>query len=207
MTGLHEAEDLYHILGVAPNVAPEKIKEQFRFLVQAFHPDRHASPAHKARAGEMLRKITEAYRILSDPLQRAAYDRKRLMQGTAFEDQGVFQRERATTLDSHDQPGNGLHARRPAYAQIVVKRFQQGYVCSECGGQVRENARFCLHCGKSFAPAEAAAEESAPVQAHHAQKNYSKLRGIWTCSNCRGIVQPQSSFCIHCGQSFGKPQP
>jgi curved DNA-binding protein CbpA len=206
MTGLHEAEDLYHILGVAPNVAPEKIKEQFRFLAQAFHPDKHASPAHKARAGEMLRKITEAYRILSDPLQRAAYDKKRSMHSAAFEELGVFQREHAPTVDGHAQPGNGVHTPRPAYAQIVVRRFQQGCVCSECGGQVRENARFCLHCGKTFAAA-AAGEESAPVSIQHAQKNYSKLRGVWTCSNCRGIVQPQSSFCIHCGQSFGKPQP
>src|SRR5829696_3226223 len=160
MTGLHEAEDLYHILGVAPNVAPEKIKEQFRFLAHAFHPDKHASPAHKAQAGEMLRKITEAYRVLSDPLQRAAYDHKRAIHVAAFEELGVFQ---------------------------------------------RESARFCLHCGKTFAAPEAA-EESAPALIQ-AQKNYSKLRGVWTCSNCRGIVQPQSSFCIHCGQSFGKPQP
>lgn len=205
MTGLHEAEDLYHILGVAPNVAPEKIKEQFRFLAQAFHPDKHASPAHKERAGEMLRKITEAYRILSDPLQRAAYDKKRSMHGAALEELGVFQRERASTIDGQVQPSNGVHTSPLAYAQIVVKRFQQGHVCSECGGQVRENARFCLHCGKTFAAAEVV-EESAPVPIHQAQKNYSKLRGVWTCSNCRGIVQPQSSFCIHCGQSFGKPQ-
>ena len=206
MTGLHEAEDLYHILGVAPNVAPEKIKEQFRFLAQAFHPDKHASPAHKARAGEMLRKITEAYRILSDPLQRDAYDKKRSMHSTAVEELGVFQRERASTIDGHIQPGSSIHVRQPAYAQIVARRFQQGYVCSECGGQVRENARFCLHCGKTFAAAEVV-EESTPAQIHQSQKNYSKLRGVWTCSNCRGVVQPQSSFCIHCGQSFGKPQP
>jgi DnaJ-class molecular chaperone len=205
MTGLHEAEDLYHILGVAPNVAPEKIKEQFRFLAHAFHPDKHTSPAHKARAGEMLRKITEAYRILSDPLQRAAYDKRRSSQGAAFEELGVFQRERASTIDAQSQPSNGVHVRQPAYAQIVVRRFQQGYVCSECGGQVRENARFCLHCGKTFAAAADAVEESAPAQIQQAQKNYSKLRGVWTCSNCRGTVQQQSSFCIHCGQSFGKP--
>jgi DnaJ-class molecular chaperone len=205
MTGLHEAEDLYYILGVASNVAPEKIKEQFRFLAQAFHPDKHASPAHKARAGEMLRKITEAYRVLSDPLQRAAYDKKRSMHMAAFEELGVFQRERTPTIDGQDhQPGHVIHTRRPAYAQIVVKRFQQGCVCSDCGGSVRENARFCLHCGKTFAAAEAA-DESAPALIH-AQKNYSKLRGVWTCSNCRGVVQSQSSFCIHCGQSFGKPQ-
>jgi len=206
MTGLHEAEDLYHILGVAPNVAPEKIKEQFRFLAQAFHPDKHASPAHKARAGEMLRKITEAYRILSDPLQRAAYDKKRSMHVAAFEELGVFQRERGSTVDGRVQPSHANQVRRPAHAQIVVRRFQQGYVCSECGGQVREHARFCLHCGKTFAATEAV-EESAPALTQPAQKNYSKLRGVWTCSNCRGIVQPQSSFCIHCGQSFGKPQP
>src|SRR5215207_7911457 len=110
MTGLHEAEDLYHILGVAPNVAPEKIKEQFRFLAQAFHPDKHASPAHKARAGEMLRKITEAYRVLSDPLQRAAYDKKRSMHMASFEELGVFQRERTPTIDGQDhQPGHGIH--------------------------------------------------------------------------------------------------
>src|SRR5215213_7264464 len=205
MTGLHEAEDLYHILGVDSNVAPEKIKEQFRFLAQAFHPDKHASPAHKARAGEMLRKITEAYRVLSDPLQRAAYDHKRSMHVAAFEELGVFQRERAPIANGRDQSGHVSHPQPPAFAHIVVKRFQQGWICSECGGSVRENARFCLHCGKTFAAPEAV-EESAPALIQ-AQKNYSKLRGVWTCSNCRGIVQPQSSFCIHCGQSFGKPQP
>jgi curved DNA-binding protein CbpA len=205
MTALHEAEDLYHILGVDSNVAPEKIKEQFRFLAQAFHPDKHASPAHKARAGEMLRKINEAYRVLSDPLQRAAYDKKRSMHVAAFEELGVFQRERAPIVNGQDQPGQATHPQRPAYAQIIVKRFQQGCICSECGGNVRENARFCLHCGKTFAAPEAV-EESAPVLPQ-AQKSYSKLRGVWTCSNCRGVVQPQSSFCIHCGQSFGKSQP
>ena len=206
MTGLHEAEDLYHILGLASNVAPEKIKEQFRFLVQAFHPDKHVSPAHKARAGEMLRKITEAYRVLSDPLQRAAYDKKRSMHVAALEDLGVFQRERASTIDRQDPPGHVTHTRRSAYAQIVVKRFQQGCVCSECGGRAQKNARFCLHCGKTFVAA-GAADKSAPAQIIHAQKNYSRLRGVWTCSNCRDVVQSQSSFCIHCGQSFGKPQP
>jgi DnaJ-class molecular chaperone len=205
MTGLHEAEDLYHILGVSSNVAPEKIKEQFRFLAQAFHPDKHVSPAHKARASEMLRKITEAYRVLSDPLQRAAYDKKRSLHVAAFEELGVFERERAPMAEGHDRPGNGVLP-QPVYAHIVVRRFQQGYVCSECGGSVRENARFCLHCGKTFVAAESVAEESAPAPTNHAQKNYSKLRGVWTCSNCRGVVQPQSSFCIHCGQSFGKPQ-
>jgi curved DNA-binding protein CbpA len=202
MTGRHEAEDLYNILGVAANVSPERIKEQFRFLVQAFHPDKHASPSHKARAEEMLRKITEADRILSDPLQRSAYDRRRASSGAILEELGAFQRERVQAADGQAQSSHVAGPQPPSYARKVVKLFQQGCVCSECGGRVREQARFCLHCGKTFAADESAAETAAaPAQP---QKLYSKLRGIWTCSNCRGVVQPQSSFCIHCGQSFDK---
>jgi DnaJ-class molecular chaperone len=205
MSGVNEAEDLYHILGVASNVSPEKIKEQFRFLVQAFHPDKHSSPAHKARAEEMLRKITEAYRVLSDPLQRSAYDKKRLARTSLFEERGALQRERAYAPNGRVQPGHAAYPQPAASARKVVKRFQQGYICSECGGEVRETARFCLHCGKTFADAEPLAEHApAPTQA---QRIYSKLRGVWQCSNCRGVVQPQSSFCIHCGQSFGKSRP
>jgi curved DNA-binding protein CbpA len=204
MTGLHEAEDLYNILGLTPNVSPERIKEQFRFLVQAFHPDKHLSPAHKARAEEMLRKITEAYRILSDPLQRSAYDQGRSARVAMNEEFGAFQRERVQSPDGQAQPNQAVYSRRPAYARKLVKRFQQGCVCSECGGRVRESARFCLHCGKTFSAAETA-DESAPAPAQgQPRRTYSKLRGVWTCSNCRGVVQPQSSFCIHCGQSFGK---
>jgi curved DNA-binding protein CbpA len=202
MTGRHEAEDLYNILGVAANVSPERIKEQFRFLVQAFHPDKHASPTHKARAEEMLRKVTEAYRVLSDPLQRSAYDRRRATNTAIFEELGALQRERVQAVDGQAHSSPVAHAQPPSYARKVVKLFQQGCVCSECGGRVREQARFCLHCGKTFAADEAAEEiASAPSQP---QKLYSKLRGIWTCSSCRGVVQPQSSFCIHCGQSFDK---
>lgn len=204
MAGLHEAEDLYHILGLPSNVSPDKIKEQFRFLVQAFHPDKHSSPAHKARAEEMLRKITDAYRVLSDPLQRAAYDKRRTRLGSIFEEQGAFERERTPGVAGARANGHSAGARQPAVARKLIKRFQQGYVCSDCGGEVRESARFCLHCGKTFTTADAeTAGDGAPVPLQ-AQKIYSKLRGVWNCSNCRGVVQPQSSFCIHCGQSFGK---
>src|SRR5262249_166369 len=170
MSGLHEAEDLYHILGVTANVSPDKIKEQFRFLVQAFHPDKHSSPAHKAQAEEMLRKITEAYRILSDPLQRAAYDKRRSGAGSLEEEVGGFQRERTPAAESPAQQRQPVPARQLIVAKKLTKRFQQGYVCSECGGSVRESARFCLHCGKTFINAQTPEEyEPAPPQA---QKTY-----------------------------------
>ena len=205
MAGLQEADDLYQILGVPSNVSPDKIKEQFRFLVQAFHPDKHSSPAHKARAEEMLRKITEAYRILSDPLQRAAYDKRRSTYSSAYEELGAFQREWAPGVDGARQRGPSAGARQSTVAKKLARRFPQGFVCSDCGGSVRESARFCLHCGKTFSTADPeTVDESVPAPLL-VEKTYSKLRGVWNCSNCRGVVQPQSTFCIHCGRSFGKP--
>jgi DnaJ-class molecular chaperone len=156
----------------------------------------------------MLRKITAAYRVLSDPLQRAAYDRHRSAHTSAFEQLGAFERERVPGVDSSRPRGQSNGVLPDAVARKLVTRH--GIVCSDCGGSVRETARFCLHCGKTFTTADAemaaeTADESAPAPAQ-AQKTYSKLRGVWNCSNCRGVVQPQSSFCIHCGQSFGKSQ-
>ncbi len=172
MAGVNEAEDLYQILGVATDASLEKIRDQFRFLAQAFHPDKQLSPAHKARAEEMLRKITEAYRVLSDPAQRLVYDKRRATRVSVYEEVGAFQREQAH------------------------------YVCSECGGRVAAQARFCRHCGKTFVAAAATAQPApAPSQP---RKIYSRLRGVWTCSNCRGVVRQQSTFCIHCGQSFDR---
>jgi hypothetical protein len=38
------------------------------------HPDRHAEPAAKARAEERFKAAAEAYRVLSSPEGRRAYD-------------------------------------------------------------------------------------------------------------------------------------
>jgi molecular chaperone DnaJ len=63
--------DFYSLLGV-PRDAPEAdIKKAYRKLAMEFHPDRNASPDAEAR----FKEITEAYEVLRDPQQRAAYDR------------------------------------------------------------------------------------------------------------------------------------
>lgn len=70
-------DDLYSILDVSPGASLEAIKERFRFLAQAYHPDKFASPKHKRQAEERFKRINEAYRILSDPEKRAKYDKNR----------------------------------------------------------------------------------------------------------------------------------
>ncbi|MBM3796024.1 MAG: J domain-containing protein [Acidobacteria bacterium] len=62
-------EDLYELLQISPNAGAETIQRVYRLLAQRYHPD-NAETADT----EMFRKILDAYRTLSDPEKRAAYD-------------------------------------------------------------------------------------------------------------------------------------
>ncbi len=63
--------DYYDILGVDRTSGIEEIKKAYRKLAVKFHPDKN--PGDKS-AEEKFKEIGEAYEILNDPQQRAAYD-------------------------------------------------------------------------------------------------------------------------------------
>jgi molecular chaperone DnaJ len=63
--------DYYEVLGVPRDAGQQAIKGAFRKLARKYHPDRSTEPD----AAERFREIAEAYRVLSDPSRRAAYDR------------------------------------------------------------------------------------------------------------------------------------
>lgn len=63
--------NLYALLGVDSNATTEQIKIVYRQLVLKYHPDRNKSPA----SGELFLRIKQAYQTLSNPAQRAEYDR------------------------------------------------------------------------------------------------------------------------------------
>src|SRR3954465_12091485 len=64
--------DLYEVLGVEKNAGPADLKKAYRKLAQEFHPDKN--PDDKV-AEEKFKECANAYQILSDEDQRAAYDR------------------------------------------------------------------------------------------------------------------------------------
>lgn len=70
-------EDFYSILGVAPTATAAEIKERFRFLSHAYHPDKFATAAQRETAERDFKRINEAYQVLSDPAQRSRYDASR----------------------------------------------------------------------------------------------------------------------------------
>lgn len=63
-------ENLYAILGVAPNATDEEIKKVYRSLAMRYHPDRNDAPGAQAR----FQAVSKAYEILSDRARRDEYN-------------------------------------------------------------------------------------------------------------------------------------
>ena len=69
-------KDLYKILDISPGASMQEFRESFHYLAFAYHPDRFGNDEHKKRAAIDLKKITDEYKILSDPIKRCEYDRR-----------------------------------------------------------------------------------------------------------------------------------
>lgn len=61
--------DYYEVLQLSPNADSETISRVYRILVKRYHPDNQET----SNTGK-FNEVTEAYRVLSDPEQRAGYD-------------------------------------------------------------------------------------------------------------------------------------
>ena len=66
--------DHYQLLGVARGASREEIAQAWRRRARAEHPDSRPGHGGDEVAGR-FRALAEAYRVLSDPGRRAAYDR------------------------------------------------------------------------------------------------------------------------------------
>lgn len=62
-------QSLYEVLGLTPSATSEQIKSAYRRAARRSHPDQGGS-------SELFHLVSEAYQVLSDPLQRSAYDRR-----------------------------------------------------------------------------------------------------------------------------------
>ena len=69
-----ETTDYYDTLGIDPHAPAEAVKQAYRRLALAYHPDRNAGDAS---AEERFKAVQGAYEVLVDAARRAAYDRSR----------------------------------------------------------------------------------------------------------------------------------
>lgn len=65
--------DHYAVLGVPPDADGDTLRAAYLRLMRATHPDLRPGDAE---AGERARRANEAWRVLSEPQRRAAYDRQ-----------------------------------------------------------------------------------------------------------------------------------
>ncbi|MGA0237529.1 MAG: J domain-containing protein [Acidimicrobiales bacterium] len=69
----------YQVLGVAPEASMAEIRRAYLTAARTAHPDLHHDSESSRRAAEdRMRRINEAWAVLGDPDERAAYDRQRL---------------------------------------------------------------------------------------------------------------------------------
>jgi len=73
-------EDYYQVLGVDQNASQTKIKEAYRRLAFKHHPDRNRE---NAAAADQMKKINEAYAVLSNPAKKTEYDNLRTQFGSS----------------------------------------------------------------------------------------------------------------------------
>lgn len=72
-------QDLYQILQIDPAAEQEVVQAAFKRLALKYHPDKNPSPD----ANRRMQELNDAYDVISDPVQRAAYDRERQEKLTA----------------------------------------------------------------------------------------------------------------------------
>ena len=90
---------LYEILEVSENASKEVIEKAYRVLEKKYHPDLQPEEK-KQKAEEAIKKINEAYTILSDEVKRKEYDetltQKRLQEQNAKIQQELEKRKQTT---------------------------------------------------------------------------------------------------------------
>lgn len=69
---VNDDDDFYAVLGVRTDADAGELRRAWRELASRWHPDR-AGPA----ATRTFQRLSAAYAVLSDPLARVAYDRRR----------------------------------------------------------------------------------------------------------------------------------
>ncbi len=120
--------DYYNILGVDQNAGSKQIKEAFRQLALKYHPDRNQdNPA----AVEKMKRVNEAYAVLSDPQKRREYDTIRQQFGSSaygqfrqtYSEQDIFHGSDINQI--FEQMGRAFGLR--GFDEIFKEFYGQGY--------------------------------------------------------------------------------
>lgn len=100
-----DSRGYYALLGVSQSANFQEIKKSYRKLAKKYHPDRNKSPL----AEETIKKINEAFEILSDRKKRKQYD---LEASYIYETNDSFE-EKQENLSEKQIPRNSYNFTKP----------------------------------------------------------------------------------------------
>ena len=123
-------ENFYQILGILPTASFEEIKEAY----SRTRADLLSSNLDDSELSFKIESLESAYAILSDPGERANYDRSLTANANAGS---------STALTLMERPGTILKPKSPTTPQV-----QQ--VCPYCGTPNPAQASVCLQCGQQM---------------------------------------------------------
>jgi molecular chaperone DnaJ len=110
--------DHYRTLNVSEAATQQEIKQAYRRLAKALHPDTQTTEANH----DGIQRINAAYEVLGDPQLRSDYDRQRRVQRAGFESEHQI-RDRANrtarSQEAHRQSRNAARADDNAFADWV----------------------------------------------------------------------------------------
>lgn len=172
-------KDYYLVFDIAVDASQEVIKEQYKFLVQAWHPDKFANPAQKLKAEEKIKEINAVYEILRDPTKRAEYDnhfrsasRRREQEYHAGTNRQNSENEWRTKEQSEFRKKQEEEIRRIQETRRKQRQARENHLCGSCGAFINLDEYFCGNCGDAL---------------------------IQKCKKCDGLIYQGDFHCGTCG--------
>jgi molecular chaperone DnaJ len=195
-------KDYYAVLGVSKSASQEEIKKAYRKLALKYHPDKNPDDP---TAEERFKEINEAYAVLSDPEQRARYDRFGTADprqarpadpgvGDLFDLLGQMFGFNVAAGRGRGGPRRGedveavveVSLEQAAKGGEVEVRYHRLVLCEACGGAGGER-QTCPTCG--------GAGRVRQVQ----QSIFGQFVTETACPHCRGRGYLLSETCPTCG--------
>lgn len=203
------AFEFYDILGVSRDASADDLKRAYRKKAMECHPDRHAGDKDKEAE---FKRVNEAYSTLSEPTQRAYYDRHGTIdpqagQGGGFS--GGFD-DLGDLFESFFNGGMGGSRRRRDPSAVAGEdvEISMSVTFEEAYAGVRKTVSYarrtaCSACGGTGAAAGHAPETCATCQGQGRVRQrtrtlFGDMEQAVACPTCHGAGKVVKEKCPAC---------